>query len=141
MGTRGPIPKRDAERRRRNKPAQPTAKITASGAVKREPCPANLHPEARRWYKSLADSAQTLYWEPSDWCQARVAAIWLSGLLSAGARPSAHMVASWLSMVAELGVTEGARRRMRIEIDRTAGAPDSDVSEMDEYRRARAAAG
>jgi hypothetical protein len=107
-----------------------------AGQVQPRPCPVGLHPEARRWYKSLAESGETRYWEPSDWAQARIAAIWLSGLLS-GARPSAQMVASWLSMVSELGVTEGARRRMRIEIDRRAPVQSADVTEMDEYRRAR----
>ncbi len=135
MGSRGPIPKRDAERRRENKPDRPTDTVTLSERVKPAACPARLHREARQWFKSLADSGQTKYWEPSDWQQARIAAIWLSGLLS-GSRPSAQMVASWLSMVAELGVTEGSRRRMRIEIERSPEAKPRPVAVMDDYRDA-----
>ena len=131
----GPIPKRSEERRRRNKDSKPEI-VAVPGKVKPQPCPNGIHPEARGWYKSLGQSAESRYWEPSDWRQARIAAIWLSGLLS-GSRPSAQMVASWLSMVSELGVTEGARRRMRIEIDRRGPIESADVTEMDEYRRAR----
>ena len=137
MGSRGPVPKRDAERRRRNKPDRQTDTVTINGAVKPAPCPSGIHADARRWYKSLSKSGQTQYWEPSDWEQARIAAIWLSGLLRSG-RPSAQMVASWLSMVAELGVTEGSRRRMRIEIERAPKQVPAAVSRMDEYRAARA---
>ena len=71
MGTRGPVPKRDAERRRRNKPTTPT-KTGAAGA--RFPQPralAGWHPSMTRWYKSLAESGQAQFFEASDWEGAR----------------------------------------------------------------------
>ena len=53
MGSHGPIPKRDAERRRQNKPATPTDSVHVVGEVKQPPCPKGLHRLARAWYLSL----------------------------------------------------------------------------------------
>lgn len=135
MGSRGPIPKRDAERRRRNKPERATDTVTATGPVPIPPCPSGLHPEARRWYRSLRTSAQTCFFEPSDWAQARVLAVVLSQLLS-GRRLSAQLFAAWCSAAAELGVTEGARRRLRIEVERSHNGEMAEVTDIDAYRLA-----
>ena len=135
MGARGPIPKRDAERRRRNK-ENPVETVSAAGNVKPTTCPAGLHAEARGWYLSLADSGQSQFYEPSDWRQARVLAIILDNMLEAP-RVSAQLFAAWCSAASELGTTEGARRRVHIEIDRKAQKPKlTSVTVMDEYRDA-----
>ena len=63
-------------------------------------------------------------------------AIILSGMLGTH-KPSAQMFAAWSSAAAELGMTEGARRRMRIEIERKPVLASAAVTAMDEYRRAR----
>ena len=135
MGARGPIPKRDAERRRRNK-ENPVETVPATGNVKPTTCPAGLHAEARGWYQSLADSGQSKFYEPSDWRQARVLAIILDNMLEAP-RVSAQLFAAWCSAASELGTTEGARRRVHIEIKRQPLKPAPDnVTMMDEYRDA-----
>jgi len=136
MGSRGPIPKRSAERRRRNKPEMPDTKIAVTGKVKRVPCPADIHPEARGWFLSLFHSGQSQRYEPSDWRQARILAIILSRLLESP-RPSAQLFSSWCSAADNLGTTEGARLRLHIEIDRKPQAPTlASVSVMDKYRTA-----
>jgi hypothetical protein len=130
----GPIPKRDAERRRKNKPDRPTDTVPMLGKVKVPVCPEDLHPLAQDWYNSLADSGQSKFYEPSDWQEARVLAAVLSKALNAG-RPSAQLIGLWLQGATQLLTTEGARRRMRLEIER--GKTEAPVSDMEAYRRAK----
>lgn len=116
-GAGGPIPKRSSQRRRVNKPETPTSE--APGAVE-VPIPSAdevWHPLARDWFGSLTKSGQAAFYEPSDWAQARVLAHLLSVQLWS-AKPSAMMIAAWQSGATELLTTEGARRRMRIELAR-----------------------
>jgi len=135
MGSPGPIPKRSEERRRRNK-ENPVETVPATGNVKPARCPAGLHAEARGWYLAHADSGQAQFFERTDWRQLRVLAIILDDMLQAP-RVSAQLFAAWNSAASELGTTEGARRRLHIEIDRKPQKPAlAAVTVMDEYRDA-----
>lgn len=134
MGSRGPVPKRDVERRRHEKPKVSRDTILISGSIKPPVCPEDLHPLAQDWYNSLADSGQSKFYEPSDWQEARVLAAVLSKALNAG-RPSAQLIGLWLQGATQLLTTEGARRRMRLEIER--GKTEAPVSDMEAYRRAK----
>ena len=116
MGARGPVPKRSTERIRRNADAK-AAKVTMAGRVTRPHAPRSWHPRARAWFRSLGDSGQAQFYEPSDWQLAAVLAELLSKYL-ASSRPSAELLKAWLAGIDKLGATEGSRRRMRIEIDR-----------------------
>lgn len=132
MGSRGPVPKRTDQRRRTNTdPAGPVTKVpAAAGAASPRGKRAAVMPSAnrewhsiaRRWYMSLARSGQREFYQPSDWMQAYVAAEILSRLLSAE-KLSAVGIAAWDAMAARLLVTEGDRRRMRIELEQP-GKPD-----------------
>lgn len=88
---------------------------------------------ARDWFASLEQSGQSAFYEPSDWQDARVAAALLSRLLSAE-RPSPELFKGWLSLAERLLTTEGARRRLRLELTRPSGEEDAGVSELDDYR-------
>jgi hypothetical protein len=146
MGVSGPIPKRAAERRRRNKtepttvvslPEPPAAEPDSAPAVKIEAPPLGFSTNliAEQWYASLADSGQAQFYEPSDWQAARVVAHELGRALN-GDKPSAMLFAAVWSAMGELLTTEGARRRVRMEINR--GKPedtqDATVTALDEYR-------
>lgn len=74
------------------------------------------HPLARAWFDSLAISAQSKFYEPSDWAYAVVWTEILSRQLVG--RPSARMMAAWHSAATDLLTTEAARRRVRVEVDR-----------------------
>jgi hypothetical protein len=126
-GSGGPVPKRSDRRRRTNKPEVPITKAP-TGTVVEEKMPepdGSWHVLAHDWFKSLGASGQAQFFEPSDWQQARVWAHLLSVELNKD-RPSAMMISAWSSGAAELLTTEGARRRMRIELER---AKTSDVGE------------
>jgi len=156
MGERGPTPKRSHQRRRRNKPEGGGDITTAEGAAKVEVPEADpaWHPVAVRWFESLADSGQSAFYEPSDWALAFVLAESISRELQPqpvvigkgdDARvemfampPKGASLAAWLKGMTALMVSEGDRRRMRIELSRPAapeGEEAENVSELDEWRQ------
>ncbi len=120
-GTRGPIGKRDEERIRRNTPDVPTTTITAIGLVPVPDLGFDAHPLVVDMYESLKDSAQSRYYESSDWAFARLTMYAIDDMLKGKGdekRISPMMLASVNSMLSSLLVTEGDRRRVRIEIER-----------------------
>lgn len=138
-GTRGPIPKRSDQRRRRNSPDTPTTVVAPPAApVTQPPLEFVAHPIAAAWYASLAESGQAIFYEPSDWAAAVLVAFDMTRHLNAR-RVSSQMLAALWSAMGDLLTTEGARRRVRMEIDRNAGAEDdaqaAKVSVLNDYRR------
>lgn len=122
-GKGGPVPKRSNARAGHRTKAEQPDKVTRSGSVPVPPSSAAWADEARRWYESLAESGQSQYFEPSDWAYARLLARLLSDQLGK-ARPSSEMMKAVLSAMNDLGTTEGARRRMRIEVERAVADDD-----------------
>lgn len=134
MGSRGPVPKRSDQRVRRNKPDVAIEKVQSIGVVPVPPLMVeDPHPATEFWYESLRESAQAQFYQPSDWAFAQVLAIKLDHELKY-ARGSAQMMAVIQSMMTDLLVTEGSRRRARIEVERAqAGGDVLDVADM--FRR------
>jgi hypothetical protein len=136
-GARGPVPKRTDQRRRTNKdPAGPVTKGAAAPRVTVPAASSEWNSIARRWYASLKLSGESQWYEPSDWMHAWVSAEMLSRMLEAD-KLSAMLYASWSSDTARLLVTEGDRRRLRMELEREKAAdPDADagVAQMDAWR-------
>jgi hypothetical protein len=144
-GARGPIPKRSDQRRRRNKEGGAISSVPAQvAAVAVMPEPAeSWHPMAHDWFVSLGRSGQAVFFQPSDWQQARVAAEILSRMLESRTKsghPSINgqALSAWLSMTTTLMVTEGDRRRLRVELQRVEVDEDEDASvvALDRYRAA-----
>lgn len=140
MGERGPLPKRSSQRRRQNKESKPEKATAPAAPVKQPRVNGKWHPVAKDWYRSLAESGQAQFFEPSDWQAARIVAGELSYYLRSKKR-AAMMFSHLWSAMNELLTTEGARRRLKLEIER--GTPEVDhgdgVSDLDEYRKRRAA--
>lgn len=145
MGARGPVPKRSDQRHGHHKPevpvehapsGAPSAESASSEVFKPLPPDDNWHVTAREWYLALQKSGQSRWYEPSDWLEAFVAAEVLSRMLESS-RLSAQLFAAWSSHTCRLLVTEGDRRRVRIELERAAQAdPDEDagVASMEAWR-------
>lgn len=135
---RGPAPKRDGQRRRANEPAGGMAEtVVMAGAVERPEADSSWHPVMVRWFESLGDSGQSVFYEPSDWAFAWVTAEALSKDLHAGDSIPGSVMSAFHKACSLLLVTEGDRRRARLEIER--GAVDSgelpeNVSKLDEYK-------
>jgi hypothetical protein len=111
--------------------------VHVTGAVRVPAADRAWHPIAKRWYQSLKKSGQARFYEPSDWMTARYTAELMSRLLNQGERPSAQLVASLNSLMSSLLVTEGDRRRVRMEIERAGEQPMASVTVIDAYRHAR----
>ena len=123
----GPVPKRSDQRVRRNKPDVAVSKVTALGSV---PRPAELgfddpHPITAEYWDAMHASAQSRFFEASDWASAKFTLHFADRLLKSQ-RPSGQMLATVHSMLADLLVSEGSRRKLRLEIDR-ADATDAQV--------------
>lgn len=140
LGT-GPIRKRDDERVRRNKDDVETETITAIGIVETPElgmhslgC-AVTHPVVKMLYDSLKNSAQTRFYEESDWGFARLTMYVLNDMLNSG-QISAMKLTALNQMMSNLLLTEGDRRRVRLEIERTGDQkPASVTSIADHYRQ------
>ena len=128
MGSRGPVPKRSDQRRRRNQPA--AGEITKAAGSRRVPVPRadpKWHPLARRWYNALSRSGQAAFYEPSDWAFAYSLADDLSYYKKSSKRSGQMLTAIYAGME-RLLTTEGDRRRASLELDRG--------QEDDEYENA-----
>lgn len=145
---KGPIPKRESERRRRNTTTESGVsnavdKLVVDPAVMDDtsmvPAPTpdpNWHPLARMQYEAAKRSAIRELYEPTDWAQLFILCDQLSQQLEEqviGFTPTGEVIratqpmngstlAAVLKGFAALLFTEGDRRRLRIEVERQAGA-------------------
>ena len=151
----GPPPKRESQRRRENKPTVPVEKAPAASKVRVPSADKAWHPVAKRWYQSLKESGQSAFYEPSDWATAFVIAESMSRELAdqpivigtgehariemIAQPPKAASIAAWLKAATALMVTEGDRRRLRLELERAPAAGSdkggANVSWIDDARR------
>lgn len=97
------------------------------------------HPVAVQWYESLPYSGQALFYEPSDWSTAYLIAESISRDLQpqvVGITDSGQVVketipmkgaslSAYLKAMTALMVTEGDRRRSRLEIERANAKNDA----------------
>lgn len=146
----GPAPKRSTQRRRRNKPDEdtttPLVVATVRGTKVKPPAEDRTwHPLAKGWYRSLKESGESGFFEPSDWQAARFCAYVMTKTLrehedDASKPLRAGMIDTIWSMMGDLLTTETARRRARIELERAAAsdgetpAEPATVTIMDQYR-------
>lgn len=133
MGERGPAPKRDGQRRRANKPADGEAEHAVSDGTCYGPDLIGNHSAVgKRFYGALRVSGQAQFYEPSDWAVAELVVLAIDQYVK---KPSAATFQVIEAAWAPLLVTEGDRRRARLELER--GEPEEgagDVSWIDQYR-------
>jgi len=132
----GPIPKRSDQRRRQNKDVEIETAPGAEDVSMPEPDP-EWHHAVTRWYLSLAESGQSHWYEPSDWAQAWILAEVLNRAMRQGISLNSQLITAWTAGASELLTTEGARRRMRIELAKAKEIdPDAEaaVTALDDFR-------
>jgi hypothetical protein len=137
MGTRGPAPKRENQRRRQNKPKRPVEKRPGGAAAAPELDLEEAHPLAAALFQALKNSPESAYLTSAAWQRARVSAHVLSTQLNSG-RISAVLYqaiqADWKALL----IDAGELRRLGIEIQRAAPVDDDEdaaVAALDDYRR------
>lgn len=140
MGKTGPVPKRSDVLRRTNKDARAgLTKVdveSLGGVVQPEPSE-RWHPLAKDLWRSMGESGQSRFYEPSDWAYAAVVMDDLSHYLRSKSR-SGMKLSALLSAMGPLMLTEGERRRARLELERNApeaGGDDPTVAIMEHYRK------
>ena len=137
MGTRGPVPKRTESRQRRNVSDVDVKRADGAEDVPQPAPDPDWHPIAGRLWESLGRSGQSRFYEPSDWAVAYSLMDDLS-YYKASSKRSGQMLATIMSAMSSLLVTEGDRRRVQIELARP-NADDSEentkVAVMDKWRQ------
>ena len=136
VATRGPLPKRSDQRRRKNLEVQPDIVVLPSvlPSVEHPPADQEWYQTVKGLYESLALSGQAQFYEPSDWAFAYMTCDILSRGLIAERMP-AMLIASCMADLSRLGVTEGDRRRMRVELQRNPeGVADAKVFKLAKYQ-------
>lgn len=138
------FPKRSDDLIRRNIPEVPVDKVTAIGVVRvPELDIEHAHPLVVDLYQSLKDSAQNRFYEPSDWNIARLALFALNQELTATYKDGTPRMISAVKlqvlnqMFSQLMMTEGERRRARLEIERTPQGESGTVSQISDYYKER----
>jgi hypothetical protein len=140
----GPVPKKDAERRRRNKTPESAGSLSAIpaevvnvdellvGEVEIPQPDEAWHPIARQVYEAQMRSGQVVWMEPSDWsmlyllCESisrdlnpQVVGITEDGDVVKEQIPlKGASLSSYLKAFEALLMAEGGRRRLRIELER-----------------------
>lgn len=133
-GATGPVPKRSDQKVRRNI-TEPITKIPVVGEVEiPELGIHNPHPLVVSLYDSMKDSGQARYYEPSDWEYARITLHFVNKLLKTS-KPSAMMLTAVNQMLSSLLLTEGERRRVRMEVERGPAQPAGVVIDAAEQFR------
>lgn len=144
-GRGGPVPKRSHQRHghRAKSELEAIDRVPAAAKVDVPPADEEWHPIAKRWYESLAESGQSYYYEPSDWATAYLIAESISRDLKpqfvginekTGERVietipmKGASLAAYLKAMTALLVTEGDRRRARVELERVSGEDPDEVA-------------
>lgn len=138
----GPPPKRSDQRRRRNKPdeSQPKLTVVKDDVPRRAAKPPRVspswHPLMKDWFRSLKESRQSMFYEPSDWQTARLLAEVMSEELNSEKGVKASMLAEFNSAAGSLMTTEGERRRLRVEFQAAeeSAVNDESSSVMNHYK-------
>ncbi|MFC4334075.1 phage terminase small subunit [Salininema proteolyticum] len=138
MGERGPVPSRDTDlaRPRSRKGASETAATKAEGLPSFVPDPdPDWHPIARMLWDSLPDSGQSRFYQQSDWAFAYSICDDISHFKRTKKR-SGQMLTAIYSAMSSLLVTEGDRRRVRIELETDEDdTADTAVIAIEDYKR------
>jgi hypothetical protein len=110
---------------------RPSARI-----IEHHPADSSWYPEVKRLYEALFDSPMACTYEQSDVEFAYVNAEVLNIALSARTTASglnASLIAGCMSAFGRLGITEGDRRRLGIEVEQPDGRSDT-VAVLEGYR-------
>lgn len=134
----GPVPKPEAQRRRRNKPksygeAEPV-KTTAAHAAPE--LGFDAHDLVQSLWQSLAGSVEGKFYSPADWQRARIEMHFLNELLTAGRTPGAQAWTAVQAGLSALLISPADKRRIGIELQAAASDEDEDaaVASMDAWR-------
>jgi hypothetical protein len=128
------MPKRDAERRRRNARLGPELIELPAGEAPKRPAPsADWHHVIREWWDGIVSAPQAELYTSAEWGWIKYLAHRESVNLLQD-RPSAQASALFLAAQGDLLVTEGARRRLRVDLTKHAESDPVHDAILAKYR-------
>lgn len=99
------------------------------------PADPDWHPIALRLYESIGESGQSCYFQSTDWAVAYMLCEEVSAYKNTPGKRSSMMLSSILSGMNNLLLTEGDRRKARIELDLPdESAGQADLKAIDGYK-------
>lgn len=119
--------------------AREEAKVWGAGQVDIPP-PGDWQPMTIEWYKALAKSGQSQFYESSDWHMAWLLASLIDQVMGAE-RPSGTLLSEIVKLQRDLLVTEGPRRNAGMELMRPPADVDTSKVTAVQYYRDRLKAG
>ena len=139
MGTPGPPPKREDQRRRTNKPDGVAVVQAPAGPAFDIPEPgAKWHSIAKELYEAMQEAGQSAFYEKTDWLVAWATCEAMSREFNRPGPISASTFTSWVKAWEKLLLTEADRRKARIELvreglDKTEG--EGVITSVEEYKQ------
>ncbi|ATY11576.1 hypothetical protein CU254_14745 [Amycolatopsis sp. AA4] len=125
------MPKRSDQRRRRNKPEVPIESLSGGEPAEwGEPLDA-WHPLAAEVYRSVAASPVAKWMTATDVAYAKVVCQVLTDQLNRDGGAVANALSPIFSALNDLLMTEGARRRLRIELARDDDGDEAEVFDIE----------
>lgn len=142
MGSRGPAGKRSDQQMGHRTQAEKAdvTKVAMKGPVDIPELGFEAHELVTSLYHSLAQSGQAKFYEPSDWQYARIIMSQLNDYLSQE-KKSPTMFGEIMSALTSLMLTEGDRRRLKMEIDRSDNSEQEAKAKEDRMAQFRLLAG
>lgn len=128
-----PLPKRTTELlgHRSKAELEAVTKVEIRGGVKIPAANPRWHDIAHDLYAASIQSGQTRWYEPTDWVMLQLACDELTDYLNG--RRSGMKLQILLQLLSSLMVTEGDRRRLRMEVDRHQVVDSSDAEAAELY--------
>lgn len=142
MPGQGRVPERSDQRRRRNKTEIEITSADSSGytADWGSPDP-EWHPLMAEAYLAIQASPQSVYCTQADIAQARITCHVWSIQLARKEGPTSQAMGSLFGALDSLLMTEGARRRLRIEVAKLEKTEEAEVFDIEARRRNLASGG
>ena len=136
---RGPVPKPESQRRRRNKPGSYGAAepVLADQTGEQPPLGFEAHELVADMWSALARSVEGRFYSAADWQRARLELWYADRVMTAGQVPSANMWATIQRGLDGLLVSPAVKRRAGIELRPQGVDADEDaaVSMVGRYKQ------
>lgn len=117
MGTRGPVPKRTENRVRRNKSEMENVSVAGGRKVTIPRMNGQWSPVAKMMWRAAKESGQARFYESTDWATLYSLCDQMTYAMAQKKRP-AQLIQTIYSELGNLLFTEGARRRVQVELFR-----------------------
>lgn len=134
----GPIPNRSEDLARPRERGQgESAPVITKGEllpVKVPNANRDWHPSAQRIWDSMKVSGQAAFYQQTDWAMAHFLMGEISDYLNTS-KKSSMMLASLMQALTGLCLTEGERRRARIELEAPKEESDASITAIDAYKK------